>query len=69
MISDSKFIIVHIHGISDKDGNKYKYLINEKALFYEIGNNDYLVIRIKANDNKNISEEQVKQLTNFVINV
>ena len=69
MIGNSKFIIVHIHGISDKDGNKYKYLINEKVLFYEIGNNDYLVIRIKANDNKNISEEQVKQLTNFVINV
>lgn len=65
-------MIVHIHGISDvldNDGNKYKYSINEKLLFYEIENNDYLVIRIKANDNKNISEEQINQLTNFVINV
>ncbi len=65
-------MIVHIHGISDaidKDGNKYKYSINEKVLFYEIKNNNYLVIRIKSNDNKNISEEQINQLTNFVFNV
>lgn len=65
-------MMVHIYGISnatDKDGNKYKYSINEKVLFYEIENNDYLVIRIKSNDNKNISEEQINQLTNFVINV
>lgn len=65
-------MMLHIHGISnatDNDGNKYKYSINDKVLFYEIENNDYLVIRIKANDNNNISEEQIKQLTNFVINV
>lgn len=65
-------MMLHIHGISnatDNDDNKYKYSINDKVLFYEIENNDYLVIRIKANDNNNISEEQIKQLTNFVINV
>lgn len=63
-------MMVHIYGISyatDKDGNKYS--INEKVLFYEIENNDYLVIIIKSNDNKNISEEQINQLTNFVFNV
>lgn len=53
----------------DKDGNKYKYSIQEKVLFYELENNSYLIIRIKANDNKTITNEQINQLTNFDINI
>lgn len=72
MVSNSKFMMDYILGISDakdSNGNKYRYSINEKALFYKLENDNYLVIRIKATDNKKVEEEQIKQLTNFDISV
>lgn len=53
---------------TDNDGNRYKYYVNEKVLFYELQNNNYLIIIIKANDTK-ISDELINQFTNFDINV
>lgn len=52
----------------DEKGNRYKYYTNETVLFYEIQENSYLVIVIKANENE-ISNELIEQLTNFDINV
>lgn len=44
------------------------YYCNEKVLFYELQNDVYLVIIVKANDNK-ITNELIKNLTNFDVNV
>ena len=52
----------------DEKGNRYKYYTNETVLFYEIQENSYLVIMIKANESE-ISNELIEQLTNFDINV
>lgn len=72
MIKNSMCIIEDILGLSnvrDKDGNKYKYYTFEKVLFYKLENDNYLIITIKSNDNKKITDEQISQLTNFDINV
>lgn len=60
------------HGLSDiedENGNKYKYYTNEKVLFYELKNDNYLIIKIRTNNNKLVTDEQIKQLTNFDIDV
>jgi len=53
---------------TDSSGQKYKYYTNEKVLFYEWKNGKYLAIIIKANENI-ITDELIKQLTNFDINI
>ena len=52
---------------TDENGDRYNYYMNEKFLFYELQNGDFLVIIIKAND-KDISNDLIEKLTNFEIN-
>lgn len=53
---------------TDEEGYRYKYYTNEKVLFYELQNNNYLVIIIKGNDNT-ISDELINKLLNFDIKI
>ncbi len=52
---------------TDDNGNRYRNNVNEIVLFYELQNNNYLVIIIKAN-NKN-ANELINQLINFDVKV
>ncbi len=52
---------------TDSSGNRYKYYTNEKILFYELPNNNYLIIIIGGNENQ-VTEEQIELLTNFDVN-
>ena len=53
---------------SDSSGNQYKYYTNEKVLFYELQNENYLVVVIDGNEN-NINDDLVNKLTNFDVNL
>ena len=52
----------------DNNGNRYQYYVNEIVLLYELQDGRYLVIDLK-NNNGEISNEQIEQLTNFDINI
>mgnify|MGYP004552574677 CR=1 FL=1 len=45
-----------------------EYYVNENVIFYDLENNHYLVLTIKGNG-KEISNEIIKQLINFNINI
>lgn len=71
--NDKKFIAydrgyTQLSDMDDSSGNTYKYYTNEKVLFYDLQNDKYLVIIIKANENE-IKDELINELTNFVINI
>lgn len=74
IISNDKRFIAYDRGytqlsdMDDSSGNTYKYYTNEKVLFYDLQNDKYLVIIIKANENE-IKDELINELTNFVINI
>lgn len=75
-IGDSKFnnklFEVYQGGYTSMGGilftniNRYKYYINHNALFYKLENGGYLIIEIKGNGKK-ISDEIIKEVTNFEI--
>ncbi len=71
-IHDKKFMeyergYTNLSNELDENGNRYKYYTKEKIFFYKLDDNNYLVIKIRANDNREITDELINQLTNFDI--
>lgn len=65
---DDKTFKIYERKYTDKDSNGNEYNINENVLFYELKNDRYLVIIIKANDN-DINKELLNSLIKFDINL
>lgn len=57
----------NLGGILFTNINRYYYYINHVALFHKLENGGYLIIEIKGNG-KEISDEIIKEVTNFDIN-
>lgn len=55
----------------DQNGNRYQYQVNEIVLFYRLqeDSNNYLMVVLKNNEGGEITDEIIKQLTDFDINI